>query len=43
MHIVDGQLYIYFTMRTVEKDHRMYVIKADDPNDPMGNWSDATR
>jgi len=43
MHLVDGELYIYFTMSGNGKDHRMYVIKADDPNDPMGNWSDAIR
>ncbi|CAL8071954.1 unnamed protein product [Orchesella dallaii] len=43
MHEVDGELYIYFTMRTAEKDHRMYVIKADNPADPMGNWSEAIR
>jgi len=43
MHEVDGGLYIYFTMRTQDKDHRMYVIKADNASNPMGNWSDAIR
>jgi len=43
MHEVDGELYIYFTMRTEDKDHRMYVIKADNASNPMGNWSDAIR
>lgn len=43
MHVVDGDLYIYFTMTGGGKDHRMYVIKADDPTNPMGNWSDSIR
>lgn len=43
MHLVDGELYIYFTMRTTEKNHRMYVIKAEDASEPMGIWSDAIR
>lgn len=44
MHIVDGELYVYFTMTGGGKDHRMYVIKADDPTNPMGSWSrDAIR
>jgi GH43 family beta-xylosidase len=43
MHLIDGELYIYFTMDGNGKDHRMYVIKADNPNDPFGNWSDAIR
>jgi len=25
------------------KDDRMYVIKAEDPSNPMGNWGDAIR
>ncbi|CAG7726903.1 unnamed protein product [Allacma fusca] len=36
MHSVDGELYIYFTMDV--GDHRNHVIKADDPENPMGNW-----
>lgn len=43
MHLVDGGLYIYFTMRNETSDHRMYVIKAEDASDPMGNWSNAIR
>ncbi|CAL8071956.1 unnamed protein product [Orchesella dallaii] len=43
MHEVDGQIYIYFTMRTTDRDHRMYVIKADDPSNPMGNWGNPIR
>jgi GH43 family beta-xylosidase len=39
MHLVNGELYIYFTMAGMGKDHRMYVIKADDPTDPMAGWS----
>ena len=38
-HIIDGELFIYFTMAgAVAIDHRMYVMKAEDPNNPMGNW-----
>jgi len=43
MHLVNGELYIYFCMDGGGKDHRMYAIKADDPSDPMGNWSDAIK
>jgi len=42
MHLVDGELYIYFTMRD-GNDHRMYVIKAENASDPMGNWGEAIR
>lgn len=43
-HIVDGELYIYFTMRVnAVNDHRMFVIKAENASNPMGNWSDAKR
>lgn len=38
MHQVDGELYIYFTMANETHGHRMYVIKADNASDPMGNW-----
>lgn len=40
MHEVDGQLYIYFTKRNENNEHRMYVIQAEDPTDPMGNWGE---
>src|SRR5271154_4519792 len=43
MHLVNGELYIYFCMDGGGRDHRMYVIKADDPTDPMGGWRDAIR
>ncbi|CAG7821622.1 unnamed protein product [Allacma fusca] len=43
MHEINGDLYIYFCMDGNGKDHRMYAIKADDPTNPMGTWSDAIR
>ncbi|CAG7660388.1 unnamed protein product [Allacma fusca] len=43
IHLIQGQLYIYFTMNRRGDSHRMYVIKADDPNNPLGGWSPATR
>ncbi|ODM89798.1 Extracellular exo-alpha-(1-_5)-L-arabinofuranosidase, partial [Orchesella cincta] len=46
LHEVDGELYLYFTMRTCKDDtpdqcdnHRMHVLKAENASDPMGNWS----
>ncbi|CAL8097553.1 unnamed protein product [Orchesella dallaii] len=39
MHEVDGELYIYFTMSTNGDNHRMYVLKAENASNPMGNWS----
>lgn len=41
--MIDDELYMYFTMRTVEKNHRMYVMKAENSSDPMGDWSDPIR
>lgn len=38
MHLVNGELYIYFTMSETGIGHRMYAIQAEDPNNPMGNW-----
>ena len=43
MHEVNGELYIYFTMDGEGKSHFMYVIKADDPKNPMGNWGPAIK
>jgi len=44
MHLMkDGQLYIYFAMNKDGETHRMYALKADDPNNPMGNWSEPIR
>jgi len=43
IHLVDGELYIYFAMRNVDSRHRMYVIKAENASNPMGNWSEAIR
>ena len=43
MHEINGELYIYFTMDGEGRSHFMYVIKADDPNEPMGTWSQATK
>lgn len=42
MHLIDGQLYIYFTTQKQgdSQFHRMYVIQAEDPTDPMGKWSE---
>ena len=43
LHLINNELYIYFTYRSCdnppEKDHYMYVMKADNSSDPMGNWS----
>ena len=43
MHMVNGDLYIYFCMNTGEQYQRMYAIKAEDPSNPMGNWSEPIR
>ncbi|CAL8125710.1 unnamed protein product [Orchesella dallaii] len=44
MHrMMDGNLYIYFAMGEVGDFNRMWAIRCDDPNDPMGNWSEAIR
>ncbi|CAL8144672.1 unnamed protein product [Orchesella dallaii] len=44
MHVIRGEIFIYFTMDdgVADANHRMYVIKAD-TNDPMGIWSSAVR
>ena len=42
-HVMDGELYIYFCMAGEGKDNRLYVLKADNINDPMGNWSGPVR
>ncbi|CAG7827235.1 unnamed protein product [Allacma fusca] len=40
MHEVNGDLYIYFCMASNDGSGiHMYVIKADDPLEPMGSWS----
>jgi len=41
MHAVNGELYIYFTMDNpaINRDHRMFVIKANNGSDPFGGWS----
>lgn len=39
MHEIDGNLYIYFAMGKVGEFNRNWVIKADDPRNPMGGWS----
>ena len=39
-HIIDGDLFIYFTQAgAAAVDHHLYVLKAEDPNNPMGNWT----
>lgn len=45
MHYIRGNLYIYFTMDdgVADQNHRMYVIKADDPNNPLGSWGNEKR
>jgi len=43
LHEIDGGLYLYFSMSGGGKGHFSYMLKADDPSDPMGNWSDAIR
>lgn len=42
-HMIDGQLYIYFAMAIDGQDHRSYVIQAEDPTNPMGNWGTPIR
>ncbi|ODM95234.1 Extracellular exo-alpha-(1-_5)-L-arabinofuranosidase [Orchesella cincta] len=44
IHVIQGELFIYFTMDdcVADANHRMYVIKADS-NDPMGNWGSEVR
>lgn len=41
IHSIKGELYVYFTMDDGQADenHRMYVIQALDPHNPMGDWS----
>lgn len=44
LHAIGGNLYIYFAMDDGNNDyHRMYVIKAYDPSNPMGDWGPAKR
>jgi len=45
MHFIRGGLYIYFTMDdgVADENHRMYVIQALDPSNPMGEWSGEIR
>lgn len=45
MHYIRGQFYIYVAMETDgrNENHRMYVLKANDANNPMGQWSAAHR
>ena len=39
IHLVNGDIYIYFCMDTGDESlKRSYVIKADDPMDPLGSW-----
>lgn len=39
MHMIRGELYTYFTQDKIGESHRNYVIKANDPNNPMDGWS----
>lgn len=45
IHKIRGDLYIYFTMDDGASDanHRMYVIKCNNPMDPLGTWSSEVR
>ncbi|KAJ6620840.1 Alpha-L-arabinofuranosidase B [Pseudolycoriella hygida] len=43
MHMIRGELYMYFTQDKTGESHRNYVIKANDPNNPMNGWSAPTR
>ena len=45
LHSVRGNLYIYFTMDdgVADQNHRMYVVKAQDPNNPLGQWGPEKR
>lgn len=45
LHLIRGGLYIYFTMDdgVADENHRMYVIQALDPNNPLGRWSSEIR
>jgi GH43 family beta-xylosidase len=45
LHLIQGNIYIYFTMDDgiADENHRMYVIKANDPNNPMGTWGQEVR
>ncbi|CAG7786206.1 unnamed protein product [Allacma fusca] len=39
IHEVEGNIYIYFCLDDGdEAQHRIYVIKADDPNNPLGSY-----
>jgi len=43
LHLVDGELYLYFTQRTANEIHKMFAIKADDPNDPLRGWGESVK
>ncbi len=45
IHYIRGEFYIYVAMETdgLNENHRMYVLKANNPNNPMGEWSAAHR
>lgn len=42
---IRGNIYVYFTMDdgVIDQNHRMYVIRAFDPQNPMGQWNDGRR
>jgi GH43 family beta-xylosidase len=37
-YMMDGGLYVYFSFNKDGESHRMYAMKANDPNNPMGSW-----
>lgn len=45
IHYLADNFYIYVAIQTggLNDNHRMYVIQANDSNDPMGTWNNAER
>ncbi len=45
IHYIEDNFYIYVAMETdgLNENHRMYVMQAEDSNDPMGAWTSAVR
>lgn len=38
---INGQLYMYFSaLPCTQSPHTLYVMQANDPNDPFGSWSE---
>lgn len=45
IHYIDDNFFIYVAMQTdgLNANHRMYVMQASNPNNPMGAWTIAVR